>query len=163
MASRISVVSCTPGARWASSGGSSGPAPVRKNTMFRTEFRQQIYVRPRHPAMQNIADDGYAQPFQRAAAVENGARVNQGLRGVFVCVPSPALMMGVGKWRSQKMRRAGCGMPHHDRDRDASLPACSAYPPKDSPSADAGTGRSDADGVRAQAFRGDFKAGARAR
>ena len=64
-------------------------------------------VRPRHAAVRDIADDGDAQVFERLSAVEDGQSVEQlACVGYAACVPSPALTIGISRWRARK-----CGAP----------------------------------------------------
>ena len=78
------------------------------------------------------------------------------------CVPSPALMMGVGKIARQKVRRAGSRVAHHDgvgvhgAERIQRVDQRFAF-------GNAGGGGGDGDGVGAQTLGGDFETGARAR
>ena len=48
------------------------------------KFAQQMNVRAGDPAVQNIAEDGDIQIFERAEPVANGERVEQRLRGMLV-------------------------------------------------------------------------------
>ena len=50
----------------------------------RAEFRKQIHVRARHAAVRDVADDRHAQPFELRSAIQNGAGVEQRLRGMLV-------------------------------------------------------------------------------
>ena len=81
---------------------------------LRAEFRKQKNVGPRHPAVRDVADDGDAQAFERAAAVENRERIEQRLRRMLV-----RAVAGVDDRNRQiareKMRRAGSRVAHHDR------------------------------------------------
>ena len=78
------------------------------------------------------------------------------------CVPSPALMMGIGRWRARK-----CGAPEAAwRITMASgRMAASVFSvsTSDSPFETLEAGGGDRNRIRAQAFGGDFETGARAR
>ena len=105
IASFMRVVNVTPGAI-------CFPVPARQQGRrsaqddLRTEFRQQIRVRPSHAAMRDVAYNCHAQAFERCAAIENGPSVKQSLRRIISWVPSPALMIGVSGCLCKK-----CGAP----------------------------------------------------
>ena len=77
------------------------------------EFREQVHVRAGHAAVRDIADDGHPQAFQRGAPVQNGARIEQRLGGMFVGSIA-GVDDGSGKMPRQEVRRAGSLVAHHD-------------------------------------------------
>ncbi len=80
------------------------------------EFREQMNVRARHAAVQNVAENRDVQPFERAAPVANRQRIEQRLRGMLV-----RAVAGVDHRQGQiprhKIRRARGTMSHHDTIR----------------------------------------------
>ena len=111
--------------------------------------------------MGDVADDRHAQTLQAGPAVEDGARIQQGLGGVLVRAVA-GVDDGHGQVARQKVRGAGRRMPHHNgvgahgRQRVERIHQRFAF-------RHAGAGRRDGNGVRPQALGGNFEAGARAR
>ena len=66
-----------------------------------------MHVGAGHAAVRDIADDGHAQTLERVAAIQNGQRVEQRLRGMLVRAVA-GVDDGNGQVPRQKMRRAGC-------------------------------------------------------
>ncbi len=112
-------------------------------------------------AVRDVADDGDAQTFQVAGAVEDGAGVEECLGGVLV---SAVAGVDDGGWQvaRQEMGRPGGGVAHddgvgpHGREGVEGVHERLAL-------GDARPRCGDGDGVRAEAFGGNLEAGARAR
>ena len=111
MASRISVVRRTPGASCASSAGSSEAGP--QSTMSAPNFESRCTLERATRLCAISPMMATRRPSSVAAAVQNGARVEQRLGGMLV-----RAVAGVddrrGQVARQEMRRAGGRMAHHD-------------------------------------------------
>jgi hypothetical protein len=94
------------------------------------ELREQVDVGARHAAVGDVADDGHPQPFERWAGIQDGAGVQQRLRGMLVGAVARVDDRD-GQVAGQKMGRARGCVAHDDR-QDAWRQGCSACP-KDSP------------------------------
>src|SRR5215468_7067983 len=57
----------------------------RTKPYMRSEFRQQMRIRPRNPAVSDITDDSYLQIIQSAFSLTDGASIEQRLCRMFVC------------------------------------------------------------------------------
>ncbi len=111
--------------------------------------------------MRDIANDGYAQAFERCAAIQNRARVEQSLRGMFMR-PVAGVDDGSFHVALQEVGRPRGGVAHDNRVR--------AHGGEGIQSVDQGLAFGDAGGlggdrygVRAEALGGDFETGAGAR
>jgi len=65
------------------------------------ELGEQVDVGACHAAVCDVADDGHAQPLQRGAGIEDGARVQKRLRGMLVGAVA-RVDDGMGRWRARK-------------------------------------------------------------
>ena len=72
----------TPGAMLADMSGTRSGGPQKMHLC--AHRRQQVSVRSRHPAVEDVADDDYAQALEALLVLGNGQRIKQPLRRMLV-------------------------------------------------------------------------------
>ncbi len=111
--------------------------------------------------MGDVADDGDFEAFKRRPAVEDGAGVEESLRRVLVRSVA-GVDDGCGQIAGEKVGGAGSGVAHDDGIGAHGAEGVERIHER-LPLRYAGGRSGDGDGVGAEAFGGDFEAGAGAR
>ena len=120
-----------------------------------------MYVRPRHAAVCNVANDGDAKSVQPAAPIENRAGIQQCLRGMLMRAVA-RIHNGRRQVAGEKMRCARCPMAHHDGVRTHGGKRIERIHQRFA-FRNAGSRSGDGNRVRAQPFGGNLKADTRTR